>query len=180
MDSSSPTSSSTSSSPQQFADDRVTPLQSAKWQTTGKHLSTLIFQAEKPLYLYNLAMLAEEIHKENPTYALLSNNCYHFIGIMAIILVAVYNPQAEYPPGSKNNGGQFCGIEIFNRDQMDIAIATIRRNFKKCVTNFVSLLCVKCVIASTCVYFLCYSRKRAQIRGFNGSQSPLMRTGYSR
>ena len=145
----SPTSSSTSSSPKQFADDRVTPLPSARWQPTDKLLSTLVFRAEKPLYLHDLVMLAEEIHKVNPSYLLLSNNCYHFVGILAIILVGVYEPKVVYPPRSKERGGKFCGIEIFNSDQMQTSIASIRRNFEKRVTDFVSLLCVECILAST-------------------------------
>ena len=75
--------SSTSLSPQHFANDRVIALpKSGKWNLEDKHLFTLTFNSW-PLYLYKLAFLLKVIHQENQSYNLLLNNCYHLVRIVA-------------------------------------------------------------------------------------------------
>jgi hypothetical protein len=82
--------SSTSLSPQRFANDRVAALpKSGKWNSEDKHLFTLTFNL-RPLYLYKLTFLVEVIHQENQSYNLLSNNCYHLVGMIAAALIITH------------------------------------------------------------------------------------------
>jgi len=129
--------SSTSLSPQRFADDRVAALpKSGKWNSEDKHLFTLTFNS-RPLYLYELAFLVEVIHQENQSYNLLSNNCYHLVGIMAAALIITHGARLsaleEYC-----HAGKCCGVDIFAKGQKDVT--TICEKFLKRLENFVSLL----------------------------------------
>lgn len=88
------TSSSSISSSSDFtcsADDRIGPLPSSgMWNKTDTAIYELHFKKEKPLYLYQLAILALVVHKANPEYLLTSNNCYHFAGTIMKCLEKEY------------------------------------------------------------------------------------------
>jgi len=128
---------STSLSPQRFADDRVTALpKSGKWNSDDRHLFVLTFNL-RPLYLYELAFLVEVIHQENQSYNLLSNNCYHLVGIIAAALIITH--EARLKMSEENcDAGKCCGIDIFAKGQRDVT--TICEKFLKRLENFVSLL----------------------------------------
>ena len=129
--------SSTSLSPQRFADDRVVALpKSGKWNSDDKHLFTLTFPS-RPLYLYELAFLVEAIHQDNDSYNLLSNNCYHLVGIIAAALIITHGAQLVVAEDSCH-AGKCCGVDIFAKGQRDIT--TICEKFLKRLENFVSLL----------------------------------------
>jgi hypothetical protein len=130
-------SSSTSLSPQRFADDRVATLpKSGKWNPDDRHLFTLTFDS-RPLYLHELAFVIEAIHLENQSYNLLSNNCYHLVGLTAAVLKITHN--ARLSVSEENcDAGKCCGVDIFVKGRGDVT--TICEKFLARIENFVSLL----------------------------------------
>jgi hypothetical protein len=133
------TSPSTSLSPQRFADDRVAALpESGKWRSDDRHLFKLTFNS-RPLYLYELAFLVDLIHQENQSYHLLSNNCYHLVGMIAAALQITHKPQLSMSE-ENDDAGKCCGIDFFAKGPKDIA--TICNKFEMRLHDFVSLLYV--------------------------------------
>jgi hypothetical protein len=130
---------STSLSPQRFADDRVAALpESGKWNSDDRCLFKLTFES-RPLYLYELAFLVEVIHQENQSYHLLSNNCYHLIGVIAAALKITHGAQLLLLE-EHDDAGKCCGINFFAMGQKDID--DICGKFRTRLANFVSLLYV--------------------------------------
>ena len=129
--------SSPSLSPQLFADDRVVALpKSGQWNLDDKHLFTLTFNL-RPLFLYELAFLVEVIHQENQSYNLLSNNCYHLVGIIAAALIITHGARLS-PLEDHCHTGKCCGVDIFAKGQRDVT--NICEKFLQRLENFVSLL----------------------------------------
>jgi hypothetical protein len=130
---------STSISPQRFADDRIATLpKSGMWNADDNHLFTLTFPSKK-LYLYELAFLIEVIHQENQSYNILSNNCYHLVGITAAALMITHNAVLS-PSDDHTHTGKCCRINFFANGRKDIAI--ICRKSQQRLQGFVTLLYV--------------------------------------
>jgi hypothetical protein len=128
---------STSLSPQRFADDKVAVLPtSGTWGAGDRHIFTLTFDS-RPLYLYELAFLVEVIHGENQTYHLLSNNCYHLVGIISTALVTTHGAKLKLSE-ENDDIGKCCGVDIFAKGERDVTI--ICEKFLNRLETFVSLL----------------------------------------
>ena len=151
--------SSTSLSPQRFADDWVATLpESGKWNSDDRHLFTLTFKS-KPLYLYELAFLVEATYQENESYNLLTNNCYHLVGMVAGALKITHNAHVAMSEENEDVG-KCCGVNFFAKGRQDIT--TIVQRYYKHLDGFVSFLYV---LSDWSLYIFCYSGKRVTSRG---------------
>lgn len=116
------------------ADDRIRPLPSSgMWNQTDNVIYELHFTKEKPLYLYQLAILALVVHKANPEYLLTSNNCYHFAGIIMKFL------EREYLTLNIAEGveaGLWCGVYIYSLQKGNFS--SLLETFKEYIEKFVS------------------------------------------
>jgi hypothetical protein len=126
-------------SPARLAEDTISPIPASKlgmWRK-GDELICDFTTFERPLYLYELAMLAHIVHEVNTAYLLMRNNCYHFAGTIMRMLKEEYNAvNAAEGAGA----GTWCGIIIFSGKESNIA--SLLEKFKRCVkdlVNFVSI-----------------------------------------
>ena len=132
---------SESLSPTRKADDKVSPLfQKMQWDSDDDPLFTFVFPSSdgsrKPLFLYELAILALIVHESEPSYLLLSKNCYHYSATIMDILRQEYNPDVQTQPASAD-AGKWCGV-------FDIGSGTkgneeLRGRFKTRISKFVCL-----------------------------------------
>lgn len=123
-------------SPTRMADDRIAPIPTSdgKWGRRDKLIFRLGF--EKPLYLYELALLAYVVQENNDTYLLRTNNCYHYAGTILKVLEARYGVMNTVEGAE---AGKWCGIDITGKWEA-VAIWDVLRAFQKLVGDFVSFL----------------------------------------
>ena len=121
-------------SPNRLADDRISPLPSSgMWDVSDKLICELRF--DKPLYLYELAILALIVHEVNTSNLLITNNCYIFAGTIMRMLVEVYDPM-DTAGGA--NAGEWCGVVISSSTEGNISF--LLEKFKECIKKFVSFI----------------------------------------
>src|SRR5882762_1996283 len=98
-----------SSTPAHFTNDRIAPIPPpGKWDKKDEVICELKF--EKPLFLYELAILAVIVHEMNKSYLLMTNNCYHYAGTIMDVLEKVYDAMktADSP-----DAGKWCGLALY-------------------------------------------------------------------
>jgi hypothetical protein len=118
------------------ANDRIGPLPSGVKNKKDTLIYELHFNDDKPLYLYQLAILALVVHKANPEYLLMSNNCYHYTGTIMKAL------EKEYCTSNVAEGmeaaGLWCGLDVCSIQKGTRNLSTLLENFKAYVEKFVS------------------------------------------
>jgi hypothetical protein len=85
------TSSGDSFSKPRVADDCVTPLQNSMKDSKDFDCGRLVFDRQKTLCLYELAILASSIHQYGFKYHLLGGNCYYYAHLLISILEKKYD-----------------------------------------------------------------------------------------
>jgi hypothetical protein len=142
-------------SPMHSADDKITPMTacqwaSGKWDKSDDLIGELIFPTavagKKPLYLYELAILAKEIHEVNTSYLLITNNCYHYAGTIMKVLERAYNVENTV---EDSQAGKWCGLVIFSPTDHEGNISSLIGNLKKGINDFVSLVLILVLLTST-------------------------------
>jgi hypothetical protein len=73
------------------ANDVVQVLDNPYHKEADKEFTQLEFTTNRPLYLYQLAILAETLHKSEICYKLFSKNCYWFAGLLLDVLETDYD-----------------------------------------------------------------------------------------
>ena len=118
-------------------DDRITPISSpGKRNKSDELIYELIF--EKPLYLYELAILAVIVHEENTSYLIMTNNCYHYAGTIMKVLENHYGI-ANTAVGA--GAGKFCGLVLYPGKKEGNRSSLVEK-FREGIKNFVSFLLV--------------------------------------
>jgi len=127
---------STSSNSDPFANyDMIAPVSASGKKNSSDDLIYELNFGEKPLYLYQLTVLAVLIHKNNTRYLLIDNNCYHFAGTIVKVLEQHYNI-ANSVDGS--GGRWWCGLVLFPGKSGGHNSSILER-FKEEIKKFVSL-----------------------------------------
>lgn len=120
-------------SPSCPVDDRIAPMPpSGMWSESDELVCELIF--EKSLYLYELAILALIVHDLNPSYLLMTNNCYYYAGTIMKILEEAYNI-ANTAEGA--SAGKWCGLVIYRKEGN---FSSLLEKFKQGIKNFVRFI----------------------------------------
>jgi hypothetical protein len=127
--------SSSPSSPSCFADDRILPLAARKRNKADTRIYELHFTG-KPLFLYQLAILALVVHRSNAEYILTTNNCYHFAGT---IMKALQFDYLVPNMAEDADAGHWCGLDMFARKTGN-NIAAVVDSFHEHLKNFVSFI----------------------------------------
>lgn len=131
-----PSSSSVSDSisPTRLANDKISPMSSEMRKKDDELIYSLDFKNSKPLFLYELAILALVVHEENTSYMLMKNNCYHFAGIIMRVLKEGYDTVnvVEYAGGAR----KWCGIVIYDGE----GYYNLLEKFKTNIKDFVSFV----------------------------------------
>jgi hypothetical protein len=118
--------------PTGHADDIIAPMPpSGKWDKSDELVSELIF--EKPVYLYELAILALIVHEVNTSYLLMTNDYYHYAGTIMKMLEEEYDA-VDVAEGAE--AGKWCGL-VFYRKQGNISL---HGSFKEAIKKFVSFV----------------------------------------
>jgi hypothetical protein len=110
------------------------PSLNGMWDKSDELIYELNF--DKPLYLYELALLGVIVHEENTSYLLMSNNCYHFAGTIIKVLEEEYNV-VNTADGAC--GGKWCGFVIYPGNKEGNS-SSLGEKFREGVKNFVSIL----------------------------------------
>jgi DNA mismatch repair ATPase MutL len=121
------------SSPNRAADDKISPMDAEK----RKHSDELIYELnfdDRPVYLYELAILAKVVHEVNKSYILTENNCYHYAGTIMKSLEAEYGVLNSV---EGTGAGMWCGIDIYARNQGNVK--SVLEDFRRNVETFVSI-----------------------------------------
>jgi len=123
------------SSPTRFADDKIAPIPNStgKWDKNDDLIYELNF--EKPLYLYELALLAMTVHQENTSYLLTTNNCYHYAGTIMKVLEEKYK---IVNTADGVCGGKWCGLVIYPGKKEGNSSSLVEK-FREAIKNFESL-----------------------------------------
>jgi hypothetical protein len=123
-----------SSSPNRHAGDMIAPLPpSGKWRESDELVSDLVF--EKPVYLYELAVMALIVHRANPSYFLITSNCYHYTGTIIDLIKETYGVE-DVAEGA--DAGKWCGLN-FTRKKSGGKISLLE-NYKQALKLFVSFV----------------------------------------
>jgi hypothetical protein len=72
-----------------------------------KILGKLKFETDRPLYLYQLAILAVTLHESDTCYRLFSKNCYWFAGLLVDVLKVDY--KLQFIGNGERRGGPQSG-----------------------------------------------------------------------
>jgi hypothetical protein len=92
-----------------FTNDRVAPIPPpGKWDKKDEIIRELKF--EKPLFLYELAILAVIVHEMNKSYLLMTNNCYHYAGTIMDVLEKAYDAMKT---AESSDAGKWCGLALY-------------------------------------------------------------------
>jgi hypothetical protein len=92
-----------------FTNDRIAPIPPpGKWDKNDEIICELKF--EKPLFLYELAILAVIVHEMNTSYLIMTNNCYHYAGTIMNVLEQVYDTMKTAESG---DAGKWCGLALY-------------------------------------------------------------------
>jgi hypothetical protein len=122
-----------SSSPTRHADDQIAPLPpSGMWQESDELVSDLVF--EKPVYLYELAVMALIVHRANPSYLLITSNCYHFTGTIIDLIKEKYGVE-DIAEGA--DAGKWCGLNFTRKKTGKISLLG---NYEQALSLFVSFV----------------------------------------
>lgn len=96
------------------SNDRIAPIPPpGTWHKSDELIYELKFEG-RPLYLYELAILAAIVGEKNTSYLLMANNCYHFVGTIMKAL------EEEYHTVNTADGagvGRWCGMLPFFQDR---------------------------------------------------------------
>jgi hypothetical protein len=113
----SPSTSSSSSSlcPDLMAIDTVIPMEYMKSRKGDKVVGTLEFEDEYPS-LYEVAKLADIVHKSASKYLLFSDNCYYFAATIILVLAAIYHSEMDMAASA----GRWCGLDLTSGRRPDI------------------------------------------------------------
>jgi hypothetical protein len=115
--------------------DSISPIPSPG---TKKDNDDLIYELnfkETPLYLYQLALLAFLVHKENTQYLLMDNNCYHYAGTIMKVLESAYRVTNTVDPTIA--GKWWCGLVIFPLTKGGNLVSFVEK-FREEIRAFVS------------------------------------------
>jgi hypothetical protein len=100
-----------------------------------KVVGTLEFEGDCPS-LYEVAKLANVVHKSAPKYLLFTDNCYHFAATIILVLAAIYRSEMDMDASA----GRWCGLDLTSGCKPDIP--RLREQLKQAIPESVS-------------YFLC-------------------------
>ena len=133
------------STPDRLANDRIStiPNTSGKWKQDDEPICELTFK--KPLYFYELVILAKVVHEANTSYdsyLLFKNNCYHYAGTIVAMLQEVKEGVTMSMDGARAEAGLWCGMVISSaakclKPEAQISLA---EDFKKNVKELVSFV----------------------------------------
>jgi hypothetical protein len=90
------------------ADDIVWALDRSLHEKNDKTLGRHIFE-DRPLYLYQLAILAATLNENEEGYKLFSKNCYWFAGSLIGVLESQYHQKMEGGDGKEQGKGKEKG-----------------------------------------------------------------------
>lgn len=122
--------------PTHLADDKISPMPSSgKWNENDDFICEL--ELEKPLYLYELAILAMIVHEVNKKYLLVTNNCYHYAGTIMRVLGEEYGTM-NTTDGAR--AGKWCGIDIYSTNKGNIT--SLIEKLKNVVREFVGFILI--------------------------------------
>ena len=119
-------------SPDSMAIDTVTPMEFMKSCEGDKVVGTLDFEGNNCPSLYEVAKLAEVVHKSASKYILFTDNWYHFAGTMMLVLAAIY--RSEMDMGA--SAGKWCGLDLASGHKPDIP--RLREQLKQGISESVS------------------------------------------
>jgi hypothetical protein len=88
---------------QHNADDVVRVLDKPLHDTSDITLGKLVFK-DRPLYLYQLVILAVVLHESDKGYKVITRNCYWFAGLLIAILEANYGLKMKRLRGDGSEG----------------------------------------------------------------------------
>lgn len=118
------------------ANDRIAPIPPpGTWDKSDELIYELKFEG-RPLYLYELAILAAIVHEKNTSYLLMTNNCYHFAGTIMKAL------QEEYRTENTADGagaGRWCGMLLYP-GKKDGNTSFLLEEVREGIKNFVRFL----------------------------------------
>ena len=119
------------------ANDRVTSLdRTGRYYFNDQVLHTLSFTT--PIPLFELAVLANTVHKTKPKYLLFSENCYFYAGTITKLLEALYESEVEVSTtGSqetdrkhrKKKAGKWNSIKIYDNALDSGLVASMTETF---------------------------------------------------
>jgi hypothetical protein len=95
--------------------DMVSPLANGELREDEDIVVTLKFSKPYPS-LIAVTLLAAIISTENPTYTLLSKNCYHFVGAMLAILRQEYAGELDINADAR----KCCGLNMSSAHKTDV------------------------------------------------------------
>lgn len=128
--------SSTSSNSDSLSNyDMIAPIQSPGTKNKNDDLIYGLNFEGKPLYLYQLAVLAVLIHNHNTRYLLIENNCYHYAGTILKVLEQEYNVANSVD--DTGAGKWWCGLVLYPGKSGGHASSLLER-FREEVKKFVS------------------------------------------
>jgi hypothetical protein len=117
------------------ASDRIAPIPPpGTWDKSDELIYELKFEG-RPLYLYELAILAAIVHEKN-AYLLMANNCYYFAGTIMKAL------QEEYRTVNTADGAgaeRWCGVLLYP-GKKDGNTSFLLEKVREGIKNFVRFL----------------------------------------
>ena len=110
-----------SSSPDRHAEDKIFVLPSWKKDKKDVLIGSIVFanpDDDLSPSIYELAILADIVHKSSPWYLLFTKNCYHYAGTILAVLREAYSPVMKM----ESHGGKWwCGLDLFTEHKGNIS-----------------------------------------------------------
>ena len=127
-------SSGSSLCPDLMAIDMVLPMEFMKSRKGDKVVGTLEFEGDGPS-LYEVAKLADVVHKSALKYLLFSDNCYHFAATIMLVLAAIYCSEMDMGASA----GKWWGLDLTSGRPPDIS--RLREQLKQGISEVSCFLC---------------------------------------
>ena len=119
-------------SPDLMAVDTVFPMKFNESREDEKVVGTLEFGDDNYPSLYEVAKLADIVHKSSSNYSLFSSNCYHFAATIMLVLAAIYYSDIDMGASA----GRWCGLDLTSGNLPNIS--HLCEQLKKAISKTVS------------------------------------------